>query len=362
MKILGLSLDKFILNKNSAPARRMIEYGNLTERYEFVVPEKKINSVVLSDKVTVHGLGGINKIISFFKIFFFAKKLLQGGQFDLISVQDQYYLALIGYFLAARFKLGLELQIHGFENLSQFRKMLAKFVIPRAGSVRTVSIRLKKFLIDEFKVKEEKITVVPILSEDINIFTFNNKQKNSDNFIFLTVSRLVAIKNIGMQINALSRIAEKFPNAQLWIVGEGNERKNLKEQIERLNLKERVILMGWQDDLSNFYCQADAYLLTSDYEGWGLSVIEAAKYGLPIIMTDVGCAGEVIINGESGIVIRTRDENGLVSAMKNIITDEKLRAYIAGNANEASGKLPTKEETLNLYKKSWEIAIKYKLT
>jgi len=99
-------------------------------------------------------------------------------------------------------------------------------------------------------------------------------------------------------------------------------------------------------------------LLTSNYEGWGIVVVEAAAYGLPIIMTDVGCAGELIKNGESGIIIPVVDQKELEKEMIRLVDDTELREKLGRGAKQAIKKLPTKEETLKLYKKSWEKAVK----
>ncbi|MEK9184817.1 MAG: GtrA family protein, partial [Patescibacteria group bacterium] len=115
-----------------------------------------------------------------------------------------------------------------------------------------------------------------------------------------------------------------------------------------------------QNDVGNYYSQADVFLLTSNSEGWGLVVIEAATYGLPIIMTDVGCAGEVIVNGESGIIIPIGDKKALVRNMKRIIEDQELREKLGANAKLVVQSLPSKEETFELYKESWERCVNFK--
>jgi glycosyltransferase involved in cell wall biosynthesis len=76
-------------------------------------------------------------------------------------------------------------------------------------------------------------------------------------------------------------------------------------------------------------------------------------------MTDVGCAGEVIKDRESGLVLPLNNEEKLTEAMSMIIEDKELREKIGENARLISLTLPTKAETLILYKKSWELASKY---
>src|SRR3989344_6123314 len=358
MKILNLSLDKSILDKNSKTSRRVVEYGDWADSYIVVVPDKDYKEIRLSEKVFVYGSGGNNKIFQLINVYRVAKKLLKRGGFDLITVQDQYYLALVGRILAKKFKIGLELQIHGFEKYSGLRKIIADFAILRASAVRCVSRRLKGQLMRDFGVREEKITVAPIYSESVKFIKLKvHKVDNEDNnFIFLTVGRLVAVKNISLQIRAMAEVAKKYPNVELIIVGDGPERKNLELKIKNLKLQNYIKLLGWQNNPEEFYSQADAFLLTSDYEGWGIVAVEAANYGLPIIMTNVGCAGELIENEKSGLVVPVNNQIKLEEAMVRIIKDDSLRKKLAEGALSAIKKLPGKEETLALYKQSWEKA------
>ena len=371
MKILNLSLDSSILDKNSNLSRRVIEYGSFVDYYAIVVPDKDHREIRLSEKVFVYGSGGGNKIFQLLNVYRVAKKLLKQEKFDVITVQDQYYLALIGWFLARKFKIGLELQIHGFEKYSGLRKIIAKFMIPRANAIRCVSQRLKRQLINEFGAQEEKITVAPIFSNLKSKISCPQRQSaamagaanlesakiKSDKFVFLTVGRLVPVKNIGLQIKAMAEVVKNYPKTELWIVGDGTKKSNLKSQISKIKLENNVKLLGWQNNPDEFYFQADAFLLTSNYEGWGMAVVEAASYGLPIIMTDVGCAGEFIKDGESGMVIPVNDQVKLEEVMIKLIEDDNLRKKIMDGTLSAVKKLPNKEETMALYKKSWEKAI-----
>ncbi len=357
MKILSLGLDNSILNKFSVLAGRTVEYGGLVEKYAVIVPNNKNEKITLSEKVIVYGSGGNNKLTQFLKIYQLAKKLLAEENFNMLTVQDQYYLALFGSFLAKKYKFGLEIQVHGFEKYYGLRKIIFNYVLPRANSIRCVSQRLKNQLIKEFNIKEEKITVVPIFVDIINTPTLQKKNK-AGNFIFLTVSRLVKVKNIGVQIEAMKEVIKKYPKVELWIIGDGPEKNNYELQIKNYKLEKNVKLFGWKNELDKYYEKADAFLLTSNAEGWGMAVIEAAGYGLPIIMTDVGCAGEVIKNNESGFVIPVGDKQKLAEAMVKITEDENLRKKLGENAKLAVSQLPTKEKILDLYKKSWEKAKK----
>ncbi len=90
-------------------------------------------------------------------------------------------------------------------------------------------------------------------------------------------------------------------------------------------------------------------------------IIEAGTAGLPIIMTDVGCAGELIKDGESGIVIPPKDEKAVAEAMKRILTDPELRERVSVGATHAVRALPSFERVLPDYSKNWERALANRL-
>lgn len=360
MKILNLSLDNTALDLNSKTAKKIAEYGGLIDEYVVAVPSRNSAEKELSYNTKAYGSGGRSKAGRFIRLNKLAKKLLKKEKFDLITVQDQYYLALMAWILAKKNNIGLEIQVHGFEKFSGLRKITAKFVIPKASAIRCVSQRLKNQLIKDFGVQEGKITVTSIYVETKDSLGAAGTERKilngSGQFVFLTVGRLVPVKNIGLQIKAMAEVAKDYPSAELWIVGKGSEEKRLKRLAEDLKLAKQIKFWGWRDDLYNFYRQADAFLLTSDYEGWGMVIVEAAGYGLPVIMTDVGCAGELIKNNESGLIVPVGDPVKLKEAMIKILEDASARTVLALGAKRAVGNLPGKEETLALYKKSWEKA------
>jgi glycosyltransferase involved in cell wall biosynthesis len=95
---------------------------------------------------------------------------------------------------------------------------------------------------------------------------------------------------------------------------------------------------------------ADLFLVTSNYEGYGMTIVEALAAGCTVVSTDVGCAREVIQDGVNGFVVSVGDTNVLANVVRKIATREI----------KFTTKLPvplTKEEYLAAYKKSWEDAL-----
>jgi len=337
MNILSLGSDKSILDPNSKTTQRINEYKKLVDSYAILVPEDRV------------------KIVGFFKLFAQAREVIIQNKITVITSQDAYFIGLIAILLGKQFHIGVEIQVHGWEKFNFFRKYLARFVLLRANSIRVVSSRLKKQLIEDFGVTESKITVVPVFI-DTGVKSNDFVNKNNPNPIFLTVGRLVAVKNIKIQIDVMYEIVKKYPKAELWIVGDGPERCSLEDQINRSGLNKNVKLFGWQNP-DQYYTFAGIFLLTSFAEGWPLVILEAASYGLPIIMTDVGSAGDLIVNNENGIVVPVGNKAKLIEAMETLIKDKELRHRLSRAVIESNKHLPTKEENLALYKKSWEKAL-----
>lgn len=356
MKLLVLGSDPSILNPDSAMAVRTMEYGAMVDKYTVIVAADKDKSQKLSEQVTAYGLHARFKFFLWLKIYFFAARLLRSEKYDLISSPDAYYLGLVSLWLGRHFALPVQVQVHGWEKHNFIRKNLARYVLKRAAGVRVVSQRLKNQLIEVFCLPAEKIITIPIYVD------FSIKQpakvsvtaRSKTSFIFLTVSRLVKVKNIPLQIKAMKALQEKYPSVELWLVGDGPEKNNLERLVKELKLESAVKFWGWQRKTDEFYRQADGFLLTSDSEGWGMAIIEAASYQLPIIMTDVGCAGEVINNNKSGLVVPVGQINPLIHAMEKILTNPELGRKLGLEAATAISRLPDFKQTLSLYLEGWQ--------
>ncbi len=123
--------------------------------------------------------------------------------------------------------------------------------------------------------------------------------------------------------------------------------------VRELGLEKHVTFTGTVSDPTPFFHEADAFLLTSLSEGYGMAPIEAACFGLPVIMTDVGCANEVILDQINGFVIPVGDELALVKAMKRLIEEPETRERIQEENKKLFEKLPTLQKTLRRYRESW---------
>ncbi|GAB3658602.1 glycosyltransferase family 4 protein [Actinocorallia lasiicapitis] len=116
------------------------------------------------------------------------------------------------------------------------------------------------------------------------------------------VGRLVAHKRVDELVLIVARLRERWPGVRLHIVGRGEQEQALREQITRLGLDGNVTLHGYlsEADKRRVLGGADLHVSASRYEGWGLSVIEAAALGVPTVSYDVNGLRDAIRDGETG--------------------------------------------------------------
>lgn len=147
---------------------------------------------------------------------------------------------------------------------------------------------------------------------------------------FLCVSRLVAKKNLGVLLRAFANAKEHIdPSWGLVLVGDGAEKRTLVEMAKSLGLSDVVRFPGFRqiDELPAFYGLADAFVLPSTVEPWGLVVNEAMASSLPVLVSRrAGCAAELVRPGINGHTFSPRDICGLAANLVTLAHDAKLRA------------------------------------
>ncbi len=131
--------------------------------------------------------------------------------------------------------------------------------------------------------------------------------------------------------------------------------QNLESRIWNLELEKNIVIEKWTDGIISYYKTADLFLLASNYEGYGMAVVEAMASGCPVIMTDVGLAGEVLINKKDGLVVSVGNKEKLMAAILTLIENPELRNDLINNAQKTLSLWPTREEYLNSYRDSWLI-------
>ena len=140
--------------------------------------------------------------------------------------------------------------------------------------------------------------------------------------------RLVEQKGIPYALEAMRRIRSDFPRAHLVIAGDGEQASELRRLASRLGIADRVHWLGWRADAADLMAALDVFLLPSLREGFGLVLLEAMSRRLPIVASHVGAIPEIVIDGETGILVEPRNVDQLAKAMTRLLNDRALRKYM----------------------------------
>jgi Glycosyltransferase len=146
-----------------------------------------------------------------------------------------------------------------------------------------------------------------------------------------TVARLVPVKGLDSMIGAMLLLKERSRSVTLEVIGAGPERERLEQETAGAGLADIVRFIGWRDDVRALMVHWDIYVQPSLSEGFGIAAVEAMAQGLPVVATRVGGLPEIVMDGETGILVPPRDSAALADAIDTLINDPVLRLRM-GNA------------------------------
>lgn len=152
----------------------------------------------------------------------------------------------------------------------------------------------------------------------------------------LAVGRLEPQKGFDLLIDVFARLAPSHTEWELVILGEGSLHTELQARIDALQLAGRILLPGRVGNLAEWYTQADLYVMSSLFEGFPNTLVEAMAYGLPAVSSDCDTGPRDIIRYEiDGLLVPPGDADALAAAMDRLMGDEYLRKQYAERAVEA---------------------------
>ena len=139
------------------------------------------------------------------------------------------------------------------------------------------------------------------------------------------VGALVAQKNQHMLIDAAALVVRDVPDARFVILGEGELRSTLEDQIKQKHLERHVFLAGFRADVLELMKDFDVFALSSIQEGMCTSLVDAMAAAKPTVATSVGGVPEVVADGETGFLVPARDHHALAEKIVRLLKDEGLR-------------------------------------
>lgn len=208
-----------------------------------------------------------------------------------------------------------------FKNLNHHKKTYEKYQRVISVSHNVQNGMKQKYGLEGCEVLYNPINKTKILTQAKETVDYK-PLPNTINLI--TVGRLSYEKGYDRLITACHQLNVDQLNFQLIIIGEGPERKKLEELIQQFNLKDKVKLLGQQDNPYKYLKLSDLFICSSRGEGFGLVVAEAMTLGIPVVTVD--CAGprELSNNGEYALLVDNSEEE-LYKGIKQLILDKELR-------------------------------------
>lgn len=209
-------------------------------------------------------------------------------------------------------------------------RMLVKRLLVSATSVVAESTDIRDRALRHYGLSRE----IPVIPLGLQAPSFAGARRSElglsdDDFIIVSVGRLVARKGYEYLIRALARL--DIPNTRLLIIGQGPRKDHLASLAASLGVSERVSFLGRVSDEAKFQylSVSDLFVLPSLHEGFGIVFLEAMFCGLPIIATDTGGQRDFLVNGRNGFLVPPRDSNALADRIKYLYRDADARRRIS---------------------------------
>jgi glycosyltransferase involved in cell wall biosynthesis len=155
-----------------------------------------------------------------------------------------------------------------------------------------------------------------------------------DDPVIGTVCILRAEKALDVLVRAAALLARDLPRLRVLIVGDGEERGRIETMVHQLGLEDHVLLTGLRSDVPDVLAALDVAVLSSDYEGIPLSMLEFMDAGKPIVATRVGGIPEVIQDGVHGVLVPPRDEAALAAAIGGLLGDTDAAREMGARAQD----------------------------
>ncbi len=167
--------------------------------------------------------------------------------------------------------------------------------------------------------------------------------------VILGVGRHSEVKNFPLLINAFNLIKDEFPEHVLEIYGKGPLTEEYIKQVKELGIEDRVFFPGFCNDIKEKLYGASAFVLSSNYEGMPVALIEAMALYTPCVSTDLGGGFDLIKDGENGLIVPKGDSKALSNALRKILGDSSFAEQLALSA----GKIKEDLKPEKIYK-AWE--------
>jgi glycosyltransferase involved in cell wall biosynthesis len=200
----------------------------------------------------------------------------------------------------------------------------------RRSHVVTLSESSRREIVDMLHLRPERVTVAPPGVDE----RYAPGGQRSVTPLVVAVGRLVPVKRFDVLLRALAPLKADHPDLEAVIIGEGYERSALEALRAELGVTDWIRLPGRVGDheLVDWYRRAWVVASSSQREGWGMTLTEAAACGTPAVATNIAGHADAVVEGESGLLVD--DVADFSAALRRVLGDEVLRSRLSKGALE----------------------------
>lgn len=283
----------------------------------------------------------------------YCKRLLGKGDFDVFhpTYYDPYYFQ--------KLKKPLVITIHDmtYERLPEYFWAMDPLTrqkrenIQRADAIITISETTRKDMLSFFDVDPKKVSII-YHGIDIDSPLVTQPVVDLPEQYILFVGDRSGYKNFYLFLNAVSKLATRFPDLHVVLAGGGKLEVADQEFIQRLKLTDRVRHIGATDEqLTYLYQNAQLFVYPSLYEGFGLPILEAFKARCPMLLSDTDCFREVA--ADAAVFFEPTNLDDLVDTLTSTLTNPTIKASLVEKGIKRLKDFTLQksiDQTLNVYK------------
>ena len=229
---------------------------------------------------------------------------------------------------------------------SNWQLTLDKWLSAYSDKIIAVSEAVKSFYVKNANISADKFEVI-YNGVDLDFWQKNMPSQKAilekkaklgllqGNKVIAAIGRLHPQKGHEYLLRAAKKIISRMGNLKFLIVGDGPMKESLESLSERLGIKENVVFTGKRDDVKDMLCISDFSVVSSIREGFSNVVLESMACSKPVVATDVGGNKEIIIDGENGFIVPSRNEDALADKIQALAGNEELTIRMGLAAKEA---------------------------
>jgi len=236
--------------------------------------------------------------------------------------------------VAARIK-GVPVVVSGIRVAEprRWHLLLERWTAPLADRMVAVSEGVRRHMVERARIPPGKVLTIP---NGVDLERFRRPRGRfrrsqgipADRLLVTTVGRLDAQKGLKYLLQAVPDVLLQHPKALFALVGDGPRREKLEEVCRRLEIGPSVLFLGFRSDVPDILADSDVFVLPSLWEGLANAMLEAMAAGVPVLVTDVEGARDVVTDGETGLLVQPGDPLALATGLNKLLGDRKLRTAL----------------------------------